>query len=220
MIKVLEYTKNPISFMGECSGRCWGSDTSDSYENFRRGKDCIKSGHDRVMEYPDITIEISRYSARVIREIYTHIIGTTRLQESTRYVDYSDFQYYIPDTIKNNQSALEIYEKTMSDIMFGYQQLIDLGIPKEDVANVVPLGSESKVVLKINVRALSHMFEVRECTRAYKEFRLFIDELKRILSSLDNEWKWLCDNEFKIKCEKLGYCEETYSCHKFPKKGN
>jgi thymidylate synthase (FAD) len=218
LIRVLEHTKNPVSFIGKCCGQCWGSDTSDSYNNFKRGKECIQSGHGRTMEYSDITIEISRYSARVMRELYTHITGTNRLQESTRYVDYSDFQYYIPDTIKSNQSALEIYEKTMVNIMYGYQQLIDLGIPKEDVANVVPLGSDTKVVLKINIRALSHMFETRECTRAYKEFRLFMKELREVLLNLDTEWKWLCDNEFKIKCEKVGFCNESHGCGKYPRK--
>lgn len=218
MIKILSHTKNPVSFMGQCSGQCWGSDTSNQEKNFKRGVDCIRSGHHRVMEYSDVTLEIDDYSARLIREIYTHIIGTSRLQESTRYVNCNDFKYYIPDSIRNNDSAISLYENIMDQISNTYNQLIALDIPKEDVANILPLGMNSKIVLKINVRALSHMFELRQCTRAYKEFRLFMKELKDTLSNLDTEWRWLCDNEFKIKCEKFRFCNETYSCGKFPKK--
>ena len=44
------------------------------------------------------------YSARVAREWYTHIGGMpTRLQASTRYIDYEHgFDYIIPPSVENN----------------------------------------------------------------------------------------------------------------------
>ena len=212
MIKVISYTKNPLSLMGECASYCWDSNPSPQI-----GIDCIESNHGRVLEYADVTLQISGYSARAIREIYTHISGTSRLQASTRYIKYGEFNYIIPQSITKNNLALEIYQNIMSNIMDTYKKLEDLCIPKEDIANILPLGMESKMVLKINARAILHMVEVRECTRAYWEFRKFIKELKSIVSDLDSEWEKIISYA-KVKCEVLGYCNEKNGCNKYPTK--
>ena len=75
-VTILPYTtKNPISLIGEMAGVCWGADTSDPAKNYKRGWDCITSGHGRTMEFPDVYMILDGYSARVIREWYTHIGG-------------------------------------------------------------------------------------------------------------------------------------------------
>lgn len=70
-----ETTKNPISLIGERAGVCWGADTSDAAKNYKRGLDCIKSGHGRTLEFVNVEVILDGYSARVIREWYTHIGG-------------------------------------------------------------------------------------------------------------------------------------------------
>ena len=89
-----ETTKDPISLIGRCAGVCWGADITDTEKNYNRGIDCITSNHGRTLEFPDIYAIFDGYSARVIREWYTHIGGApTRLQASTRYIDYNTFTY-------------------------------------------------------------------------------------------------------------------------------
>jgi len=212
MIKVLNYTKNPLSLMGECASDCWDSTPSPQI-----GIHCIESGHGRVLEYPDIIVVIDGYSARVIREIYTHIIGVTRLQSSTRYIQYGNFDYLIPEKIKSNQKALDTYKYFMQFTSMVYKDLEKYGIPKEDIANILPLGMISKIVLKINARAILHMAENRTCNRAYWEFRKFMKELLGVVSELDDEWKTIIGYA-KTKCEVTGYCLEKNSCGRMPKK--
>ena len=78
-------TETPISMIGEEAGICWNADTTDQIKNYRRGLDCLSSGHMRTAEYPQVYMILEGYSARVIREFYTHIAGgPTRLQASTR----------------------------------------------------------------------------------------------------------------------------------------
>ena len=151
---------------------------------------------------------------------YTHIIGVSRVQASTRYIKYDDlkFGYYIPNSINRNEEAKVIYDDCMSYILDSYNKLISLGIKQQDVANILPLGHHTTIVCKINIRALSHMFEVRECTRAYEEFRKLMKELRKALYELDEDWAYLCDNYFKVKCEKMLYCAERESCGRFPAK--
>lgn len=210
MIKVLSCTKEPLSFIGQVASTCWNSKPSKDI-----AIKCLESNHGRVLEYPDVTIEIKDYSARMIRELYTHCIGVTRLQQSTRYVDYKNFNYYIPYTIKDNPNALSMYDSIMGDISTSYQNLYEMGIPKEDIANILPLGMTSTVVLKINLRAILHMFEERTCSRAYVEFREFMKEFKSVLIDLDEDWKYIIENYAKTKCEKVGFCKEAKSCDKF-----
>ena len=219
MIEVLKYDSKPISFMGKVAGVCWGADISNEEGNYKRGLECINNNHGRVEEFADIVLVIDDYSARVIRELYTHVIGTSRLQSSTRYIDYSDFDYYTPNAIVKDENAKDIYDNFMNEVSKTYSALLGLGIKKEDIGNILPLGTTSKIVLKINVRALLHMFELRTCGRAYEEFRKLMNDMRNILTELDSEWEDLCKIYFKPKCKVLGYCNERYSCGLMPSKG-
>lgn len=218
-----ETTRNPIQLIGRRAGICWGADITDPEKNYKRGLDCLKANHGRTLEYVNIEAVISDYSARTIREWYTHIGGApTRLQGSTRYINYSkNFNYMIPNKIKNNPDALKIYEETMELIKTNAQILEnELKIPREDVANILPLGMNTKIVDKRNLRNVIDMSHQRECTRAYWEYRELFNEYAKQLSNIDEEWKYIVDNYFMPKCEMLGYCPETYSCGRKPKKAD
>ena len=100
---VQDYTyKKPITMIGVEAGICWGANTSNDEKNYLRGIDCLESGHGRTFEFPDVYLTLEGYSARVIREWYTHIGGLpTRLQASTRYIDYEHgFGYVTPPSIE------------------------------------------------------------------------------------------------------------------------
>ena len=211
---IQEYTyKYPIQMIGAESGICYGSDVSDSEKNYKRGVDCLKNNHGRTWEFPDVYMILDGYSARVLREWYTHIGGSpTRLQESTRYIDYTNFEYFIPPSILNNSKALDVYEKMMKNISNSLSILSGLGIPKEDSANGLPLGMLSSVVCKHNFRNLADMSNQRMCTRAYHEYRKLFKDIRVALSEYSDEWKYLVDNYFMPKCDKYGYCTENKSC--------
>lgn len=210
-----ETTKNPITLIGKRAGVCWGADISDDDKNYKRGMDCILANHGRTLEYVDIEMVIDGYSARVIREWYTHIGGSpTRLQASTRYIDYKDFDFITPPSIKNNKDndAWTLYASTVNTIKENCKKLEDIGIPREDIAMLLPLGMTTKIVDKRNLRNLIDMSHQRTCTRAYHEYRQMFKDICNALSEISDEWKWIVDNLFMPKCEQLGYCPEKKSC--------
>ena len=221
-IKILEQTcKNPIQFMGQCAGIAYGSDITDPQKNYRRGLNCVKAGHGRVLEFCDVYMDIQGYSARVIREFMRHVgDGLTVIQESTRYIDYQDFKYIIPEKIKKDYDVpYEIYTHTMSEIQDAIGRLLyEYNIPKEDVANLLPLGMVTGLSCKHNLRTLEAMAHQRFCSRAYWEFQDLMKNLKEALSDYSEEWKTLCDMLFIPKCERYGYCEEEFSCGRYPMK--
>lgn len=214
-----ETTKNPITLIGERAGVCYNADISDSAKNYKRGLECIKSGHGRVMEYVNVEMILDGFSARVIREWYTHIGGApTRLQSSTRYINYDNFNYVIPPSIINNPYAFKIYVDTMSYITNGYKELTKLNISKEDIAMLLPLGMTTKIIDKRNLRNLVDMSRQRMCSRAYLEYRLLFEMICEALSEYSEEWATLIDMLFHPKCEELGYCPESKSCGRMPQK--
>lgn len=214
-ITIQEYTtKFPIQMIGYEAGICWGADVSDKDKNYKRGLDCLESMHGRTEEFPDVYMTVDKYSAKVIRELYTHIGGLpTRLQASTRYIDYGEFDYIIPKSISNNKEALDEYLKVMNFIAEGYNKLQTIGIPKEDISMLLPFGMETKIVEKMNLRNMIEMSHLRMCNRAFWEFRELMDCLCSELSNYSEEWKYLVDNYFMPRCKFLGSCPEKHPCY-------
>ena len=216
-------TLNPISLIGEEAGICWGADTTDQEKNHKRGVDCIKSNHGRALEYPSIYLVLDGYSAKVIREFYTHIIGNTRLQASTRYIDYSKcFDVVVPKSVAVNDEALKTWREFMANVPATIQKLKELGIPTEDATNVLPLAYATKIVVKMNLRSLMNMAEMRLCNRAYWEFRELMSDILTELAKYSDEWEDLIYDlkVFKPKCEVAGFCVESKCCGRKHRKEN
>lgn len=209
-----ETTSNPITLMGERAGVCWDADILDDKKNYRRGLDCIESGHHRVMEYVNIEMILDGYSARVIREWYTHIGGApTRLQASTRYIDYNNFPYVIPLAVMQNEEALQKYNEVMHMIVQISNELItSYQIPKEDAAMLLPLGMSTKIVDKRNLRNLIEMSHQRICNRAYWEYRELMKDIKNALCEYSEEWAYLVENYLVPKCKATVGCTEKNGC--------
>ena len=168
-----ETPKNPLSLIGERAGICWNADVSDDEKNIKRGISCIEAGHGRTMEFVDVHMIIDGFSARVMREYYRHVGGLTPyLQASTRYIDYKDFDVIRPASIERNKEALVEFNMTVKNLRKSLEALKTLGVPNEDVANLLPLGMATKCIEKRNLRNLVDMSHVRKCTRAYHEYRL------------------------------------------------
>lgn len=214
-----ETTKDPISLMGRRAGYCWEADVTDEQKNYERGLECLEKNHGRCLEFPDVHMLIEGYSARVIREYYTHIGGSpSRLQASTRYVCYKNFSYVTPSKISDNPEALAIYQETMRIISENCQKLEEMGIPREDSAMQLPLGMETTIVDKRNPRNLIDMSRQRMCSRTYWEFRDLFGDIMNALRNYSPEWEVIVGTQMMPKCELLGYCPEKRNCRRKPKK--
>ena len=213
--------KDPITLIGEMAGVCYAAPVDNEEKNYKRGIHNLESGHGRTWEFPDVYLTIEGYSARVMREWYTHIGGSpTRLQASTRYIDYAkkNFEYITPHSIKKKPEAEAIWDEMMAYINSTLLFLEETyNIPHEDTANGLPLGMETTVVCKINLRTLIDMSHQRMCSCAYWEYRELFRDLCKALSEYSKEWAYLVKNYFVPKCEIVGYCNEgNRSCERKP----
>lgn len=218
---IQEFTpKNPLEIIGQESGICYHSDVSNREKNIKRGKNCIKSGHYRTMEYAQVFMVLSDYSAKLIREVYTAIGGMpTRLQESTRYVNFKDgFDYWTPKSIAKNEKLNQEYNELMDKISEFYGKALDANIKPEDASSILPLAMDTTVVVRTNARHLMDMSRQRMCSRAWKPYRQLMNQIISALGSYSGEWKWICDNTLMAKCDALGYCPEMKSCGRYPRR--
>lgn len=227
MITISEYTtKTPMRMIGEFAGFCWGANTKDNEKNVKRAIDCIMSEHGRTEEFPDLYLIIDQASAKCLRELYTHIGGSpTRLQASTRYIDYEKkgVPVITPPSVANKELAKEAWDETTAAIRTGMSKLKAFGIPNEDVTNLLPLAYQSKMVWKVNLRTLINFMNKRLCSRAYWEIRQLSYELKEVVSDYSDEWKQIADWLFVPYCERYKFinpdfcfCTESKCCGKHP----
>ena len=112
----------------------------------------------------------------------------------------------------------------MKKIQEGYNKEIELGMHKEDAANLLPLGMNTKIVWKINLRSMVNFCQKRLCTRALKEIRDLSVEIKKQLAAKNEEWAWIADNLFVPTCEiykyrnpNLVFCPEQQCCGRHKK---
>ena len=210
-------TQNPISLIGERAGICWGADTTDPAKNYNRGWDCIRAGHGRTLEFVNVEMILDGYSARVIREWYTHIGGMpTRLQASTRYIDYKEFDCIKPPSIESDHRASINFDCALASIRVALEEMEKRGIPREDAAMLLPLGMTTRIVDKRNLRNLIDMSRQRMCQRAYWEFREMFEDIRDALSEYSEEWRLIVEQEMYAKCVVTQTCPEKHGCGRYP----
>lgn len=210
---LLQTTKDPLQLIGTTSAVCYNADISNKEKNIKRALDCIHSGHGRVLEWPNVEVIVEGFSAKMMREAMRHIVGTSVLQASTRYIDYEKgFDVITPPSIESNNDAMEVWCKAISYIKMAMGALKALGVPKEDYTNLLPLAYQSKMIWKVNLRTLVNFMNTRLCFRAYWEIREFSNMLKKALMEYSPEWEIICKELFVPKCDAVGYCTEAKCC--------
>lgn len=65
-----------------------------------------------------------------------------------------------PD-VESMENARHIYEKTVENCKIGYNQLLELGVPKEDARFALPLGTQVNMVVSGNLRSMMHVLNMR-----------------------------------------------------------
>ena len=142
------------------------------------------------------------------------IIGNLLLIFLWRFWKAILFQLEIAKTIKNNkdEDAWATYYRAMKEIKKSCKELESIGVPREDIAMLLPLAMTTSIVDKRNLRNLIDMSRQRKCFRAYWEFRELFSNMEEALSNISDEWKWIVENQLMPKCEILGYCPEKKSC--------
>ena len=180
-VKLIYITPNPekiIEEAGRTAHESFDKLTPESHIKFIRM--LLKLGHESVLEHAVASFRISGVSRSLTHQLVRHRIASYT-QKSQRYVNESNFDYVIPDTIKNNDEALKIYKEFMEITRDAYKKLINIGIPKEDARFILPNATKTEIVLTANFRELRHMIKLRGSKDAQWEIRRVFIEILKIL---------------------------------------
>lgn len=131
----------------------------------------LQSKHLSVVEHCHMTFAVKGVSRTLLAQYSRHRIGVSLSVQSQRYVSEQSaktktgiFDHMIPKTIQDHSEALERYRMTMEEIQKAYDDLLALGIAKQDARFVLPGGAMTNFMTSLNLRSFLDVYEKRVTT--------------------------------------------------------
>lgn len=190
---ILAYTPKMEKVIERCGRVAYRSEdkiTDDSTESFI--KMIIKRGHESVLEHGSITVLFQNHSRGFTHEMVRHRLCAFT-QESTRYVDQSNFNFVWPPDLEKAW-AIEKELKYYRDL---YIALIDEKVPKQDARQFLPIGITSDIAVTTNVREWRHIFDTRCAKGAHWEIKR---TMLNLLEDFYQYWPVLFEDKYVKFC--------------------
>ena len=146
-----------------------------------------KRGHESVIEHSAMIVEFNNVSRGFTHELVRHRLASFT-QESTRYVDESDFRVVIPPDKDKDEKLVELNLPEGEKLKVSFQEWMDLneqmyrGLRKagwvpQDARQVLPIGINAQIVITANFREWWHIFKLRCSPAAHWEIRKVMSNL-------------------------------------------
>lgn len=174
-----------IEWAGRTSYKSHDKITKDSAKKFVEM--IRKLGHESVLEHSSMIVEFTGISRGFTHELVRHRLASYT-QQSTRYVDKSDFIVTAPPgkNIKEKLVELNLPNGIKLKVSFNdwmdlneqmYRGLRKAGWVAQDARQVLPIGIEAPIVMTANLREWRHVFKLRCGKAAHWEIRLVMTKL-------------------------------------------
>ncbi|MFP3872183.1 MAG: FAD-dependent thymidylate synthase [Candidatus Natronoplasma sp.] len=175
-VELINHTPEPDRSAAHAALTCYSEKVPEKGEMSREQIEDIlekirESGHHSVIEHASFTFAIHEVSRSLTHQLVRHRLASYS-QQSQRYVDIEDFDPVVPDSIKEDEEAEEIFDELMEQIQQTYIELKEKDdVPLEDARYVLPNATRSNIIVTMNARELWHFFSLRCCKRAQWEIR-------------------------------------------------
>ena len=166
----------------------------------------VKHKHSSVFRHSQLQFRI-RCSIYVERQLFKHSVGISTNSISGRYVDFSDSYSLIPlgewrkqsksskqgsDGFLGNDEqllAFNIQDEIIKQCSTAYDNLIYLGVSKEQARSVLPLSLETEFIWTGSMLAFVHMCNLRLKEDAQKETRDVVSNMLYLVkNNTDNKF--------------------------------
>ena len=193
-VKLLDYTPEPERVVAMAARLCYSASGAEELAeklSDEKVKEMVRRmvalGHGSTLEHASFTFGIEGVSRVLTHQLVRHRIASYD-QQSQRYVAAHGFQYSRPPTIAGKPEALQKDEALREEIRKTYDELTEMGVPKEDARYVLANATETKILVTMNARSLMHFFNLRCCNRAQWEIRemayKMLAEVKKVAPTL------------------------------------
>ena len=181
-VNLIRYTADPEATVALAAKLCYSDRELDDLTDNILAKDNSKfiakltdMGHLSPIEHASFTFSIEGVSRAMLAQITRHRVASFSVR-SQRYVSEDAFNYVIPPAIEElGGAAVARYVGQMDTIMDWYrdwQSALGRGErSNEDARFILPNACETKMIVTMNARELSHFFSLRCCNRAQWEIR-------------------------------------------------
>ena len=137
-----------------------------------------RAGHHSPFEHAVISLDITQISRACADQLRTHRMASHTMS-STHYQDHSGYVHRVSYDVL----ADPMLQVTIDTSMAGYALAIKTGLLKEDARQLLPLSTETRVILTINARSLAHMLPLRMCYRNTIETVLLAERIREVVYS-------------------------------------
>ena len=209
-ISLIEYTQNAddLLIFSKKTRLTMSPDTYKQIKNMpadekQKELDYVFKTIGSSLEFVNYTFMIEDVTRAFTHQLVRHRVGVSFAQQSQRTVDVSDFDYLATGECTKDDTNGQIYKETMNHISQQYKKLISNGVKSEDARGILPTNVMTNILMKINLRALSSLMEVRRCLRTQKEFRKVVTEMRKAILSI-HPW---AEPALDVYCAKTGSCQ-------------
>lgn len=151
-------------------------------ELHKRIEDIMKRGHFSVLEHASATFSIRGVSRSFTHQLVRHRLSSFS-QVSMRAVPREKFHLIIPPEIEQNELFKATFQQIAGLAASLYENLVQEGIAMEDARFILPIGTETQILMTCNFRQWLHVLKVRLHPDAQWEIKAVMGEI----------WKQLID---------------------------
>ena len=172
-IKLIAKTPNYLKTCWTAARTCYSADSpiellaqeKTDEEMLRLLERIMTSKHLSVVEHCTMTFAVKDVSRTLLAQYSRHRIGVSLSVQSQRYVSEQSakqtdglFDHVVPQTIADNNEA---YMACMRQIQTAYDDLLAMGVAKQDARFVLPGGACTNFVTTLNLRSFMDVYEKR-----------------------------------------------------------
>lgn len=148
------------------------------------------------------------FSIEGVSRAFTHQCVRTRsahyAQQSQRTVDMGEFEFVMPEALEGDDSfsrtLIGQHNKATSNL---YQVLTAEGVNPQDARAILPTNVATNIIVGADLRTISHMAEVRLCSRTQGEYQNVFRLLRKAILAV-HPW---ADPFIRVACAKRGVCQ-------------
>ena len=171
-------TPDAENVIGAMAGICYDADTESREKNVKRAAKCAQDGHLATLRFAHATFHVSGIS-RVCSHQFVRSKHLDFLQRSQRYCKELGASFITPSLTEEQHDA---YYHAILGSQIAYEQLLNLGVKKEDARFVLPEATHTELLVVGNLQAWKDFINLRADKHAQWEIREVAKRINNILS--------------------------------------
>lgn len=179
-VKLVSDLSESLEAMTFAAKICYGKEREDMTETDREAlmHKILSAKHFSILEHAHACFYITDVSRNFTHQFVRHR-HMSFAQQSFHYTVATDQR--VPSMPKVSVEAMDILETAFDDAFYAYQELIGMGVPKEDARHILPSGIMTKIVATASIREWMQFVQIRSCAVNCYEIREVARQVSELL---------------------------------------